>query len=171
MPFTERSGPTRAAILAAARRRFSDDGFERTTVRAVAGDAGVDPSMVMRYFENKDGLFNAAIAVDLQLPDRMLRTETMNPVGDMTVVVEQGINGETLLRNQRTLNGPPGAIVRMAPPPANADAEAQAVRNARADLARTVLVMLLTSPASRVPLVTNGSPTIWPMRMRGLREA
>src|SRR5690349_1554947 len=51
MPFTERSGPTRAAILAAARRRFSDDGFERTTVRAVAGDAGVDPSMVMRYFE------------------------------------------------------------------------------------------------------------------------
>jgi AcrR family transcriptional regulator len=69
MPFTERSGPTRAAILAAARRRFSDDGFERTTVRAVAGDAGVDPSMVMRYFESKDGLFNAAIAVDLQLPD------------------------------------------------------------------------------------------------------
>ena len=69
MPFTERSEPTRAAILAAARRRFGDDGYERTTVRAVAGDAGVDPSMVMRYFENKDGLFNAAIAVDLQLPD------------------------------------------------------------------------------------------------------
>jgi AcrR family transcriptional regulator len=69
MPFTERSEPTRAAIRAAARRRYSDDGFERTTVRAVAGDAGVDPSMVMRYFESKDGLFNAAIAVDLQLPD------------------------------------------------------------------------------------------------------
>jgi AcrR family transcriptional regulator len=69
MPFTERSEPARTAILAAARRRFGDDGYERTTVRAVAGDAGVDPSMVMRYFENKDGLFNAAIAVDLQLPD------------------------------------------------------------------------------------------------------
>ena len=69
MAFTERSEPTRTAILAAARRRFGDDGYERTTVRAVAADAGVDPSMVMRYFESKDGLFNAAIAVDLQLPD------------------------------------------------------------------------------------------------------
>ena len=69
MPFTERSGPTRAAILAAARRRFTDDGFERTTVRAVAADAGCDPSMVMRYFRSKDGLFEAATDVDLQLPD------------------------------------------------------------------------------------------------------
>jgi hypothetical protein len=95
-----------------------------------------------------DRQLTGEVTVDLQLPDKMLRTETMNPVGDMTVVVEQGINGEKLLRNQRTLNGPPGAIVRMAPPPATADAEAQAVRNARAEMARTVLVMLLTSPSS-----------------------
>ena len=95
-----------------------------------------------------DRQLSGEVTIDLQLPDRMLRTETMNPVGDMTVIVEQGINGEKLLRNQRTVNGPPGAIVRMAPPPANADAEAQAVRTARADLARTVLVMLVTSPSS-----------------------
>jgi AcrR family transcriptional regulator len=69
MPFTERSQPTRTAILAAARRRFTEDGFERTTVRAVAADAGVDPSMVMRYFQSKDGLFDAATDVDLGLPD------------------------------------------------------------------------------------------------------
>jgi hypothetical protein len=95
-----------------------------------------------------DRQLSGELTVDLQLPDRMLRTETMNPVGDMTVVVEQGINGETLLRNQRTLNGPPGAIVRMAPPPATADAAAQAVRNARAEMARTVIVMLVTSASS-----------------------
>jgi hypothetical protein len=95
-----------------------------------------------------DRQLSGEVTIDLQLPDRMLRTETMNPVGDMTVVIEQGINGEKLLRNQRTLNGPPGAIFRMAPPPSNADAEAQGIRNARADLARTVLVMLLTSPSS-----------------------
>lgn len=95
-----------------------------------------------------DRQLGGELTIDLQLPDRMLRTETMNPVGDMTVVVEQGINGEKLLRNQRTLNGPPGAIVRMAPPPATAYAEAQAVRNARADMVRTILVMLLTSPSS-----------------------
>ena len=95
-----------------------------------------------------DRQLSGEVTIDLQLPDRMLRTETMNPVGDMTVVVEQGISGDRLLRNQRTLNGPPGAIVRMAPPPANPDAEAQAVRNARAEMARAVLVMLLTSPSS-----------------------
>ena len=95
-----------------------------------------------------DRQLSGELTIDLQLPDRMLRTETMNPVGDMTVIVEQGINGETLLRNQRTLNGPPGAVVRMAPPPANADAEAQAVRNTRAEMARTVLALLLTSPSS-----------------------
>src|SRR5437773_2547536 len=36
------------------------------------------------------------MTIDLQLPDKMLRTESINPVGDMTIVVEQGINGETL---------------------------------------------------------------------------
>ena len=95
-----------------------------------------------------DRQLSGEVTIDLQLPDRMLRTETMNPVGDMTVIVEEGINGEKLLRNQRTVNGPPGAIVRMAPLPANGDAEAQAVRNARADMARTVLVMLLSSTSS-----------------------
>src|SRR5262245_37176535 len=44
-----------------------------------------------------DRQLSGELTLDLQLPDRMLRTETMNPVGDVTVVVEQGINGETLL--------------------------------------------------------------------------
>jgi hypothetical protein len=95
-----------------------------------------------------DRQLNGELTLDLQLPDKMLRTESLNPVGDVTIVVEQGINGETLLRNQRTINGAPGAIIRMAPPPANADAEAQAIRNARADMTRMVLALLLASPAS-----------------------
>jgi AcrR family transcriptional regulator len=69
MAFTARSQPARQAILAAARHRFTHDGYERTTVRAVASDAGVDPSMVMRYYQSKEGLFSAAIDVDLHLPD------------------------------------------------------------------------------------------------------
>jgi hypothetical protein len=95
-----------------------------------------------------DRQMSGDVTVDVQLPDRMLRTESANPVGDMTLIVEQGINGEKLLRNQRTLNAPPGAVIRMAAPPANADAEAQAVRNARADMTRFVLGLLLTSPSS-----------------------
>lgn len=69
MAFTQRSEETRAAILAAARRRFAADGYERATIRAIATDAGVDPSMVMRYYGSKDGLFAAAVDVDLRLPD------------------------------------------------------------------------------------------------------
>lgn len=64
-----RSDVTRSAILAAARERFAADGYERATIRAIARDAGIDPSMVMRYYGNKEGLFAAAVEFDLHLPD------------------------------------------------------------------------------------------------------
>lgn len=64
-----RSDTTRAGILAAARERFAADGYERATIRAIAKDARIDPSMVMRYYGNKEGLFAAATSVDLRLPD------------------------------------------------------------------------------------------------------
>lgn len=68
-PPARRSDATRAAILEAARSRFAAEGFRKATIRAVAADAGIDPSMVMRYFGSKDGLFAAAVDVDLRLPD------------------------------------------------------------------------------------------------------
>ncbi|WP_036963071.1 TetR family transcriptional regulator [Promicromonospora kroppenstedtii] len=64
-----RSDVTRASILDAARARFAADGYERATVRAIAQDAGIDPSMVMRYYGSKEGLFAAVIDVELVLPD------------------------------------------------------------------------------------------------------
>jgi AcrR family transcriptional regulator len=69
MSFTARSRPARDAVLAAARRAFAAQGYERATVRAIAADAGVDPSMVIRYYGSKDDLFRAATEVDLALPD------------------------------------------------------------------------------------------------------
>ena len=40
-------GPdTRGQILDAARKSFADKGFGGTTIRAVAGEAGVDPALV-----------------------------------------------------------------------------------------------------------------------------
>jgi AcrR family transcriptional regulator len=62
-----RSDPTRARILEAARRRFARRGYGGTTIRAVAADAGIDPAMVMRYYGSKDGLFAAAVDIDLDL--------------------------------------------------------------------------------------------------------
>jgi AcrR family transcriptional regulator len=68
MAFTERSEKTRTAILAAARQLLAERGYEATTIRAVAATAGIDPSMVMRYYGSKEGLFAAAVDVDLHLP-------------------------------------------------------------------------------------------------------
>ncbi|MEU3853893.1 TetR family transcriptional regulator [Streptomyces sp. NPDC029554] len=64
-----RSEDTRSAILMAARERFATDGYDRATIRAIAKDAHIDPSMVMRYYGNKEGLFAAAVSIDLSMPD------------------------------------------------------------------------------------------------------
>jgi AcrR family transcriptional regulator len=60
---------TRADLLAAARRRFGTEGYDRTTVRAIAADVGVDAAMVLRYFGSKQELFAAAADLNLDLPD------------------------------------------------------------------------------------------------------
>jgi AcrR family transcriptional regulator len=60
---------TKAVILAAARERFAESGYEAATIRAIAADANIDPSMVMRYFGNKEQLFAAAAEFDLRFPD------------------------------------------------------------------------------------------------------
>lgn len=73
------SDETKAAILAAARERFSTVGFQGATIRAIAADAGIDPAMVMRYYGNKDKLFAAAAEFDLRFPD--LATTDRTQVG------------------------------------------------------------------------------------------
>ena len=60
---------TRADILSAARRRFATEGFERTTLRAIAADVGVDAALVIRYFGSKQDLFATATEFTIKLPD------------------------------------------------------------------------------------------------------
>ena len=48
---------TREQIAAAARRQFAELGYERTTIRGVAEEAGVDPAMVHHFFDSKQRLF------------------------------------------------------------------------------------------------------------------
>ena len=52
---------TREAILTAARESFLAQGYEGTTIRAVARTAGVDPALVSYYFGSKGDLFGAAV--------------------------------------------------------------------------------------------------------------
>lgn len=52
---------TRQAILLAARALFSQDSYERVTVRKIAARAGIDAALVIRYFGSKEELFLAAL--------------------------------------------------------------------------------------------------------------
>lgn len=56
---------TRAALLDAARIRFTAQGFEGTGLREIAADVGVDPALVSRYFGGKRGLFAEAMYVEI----------------------------------------------------------------------------------------------------------
>jgi AcrR family transcriptional regulator len=60
-----RPGPTttREAITSAARAQFSELGYDRTTIRGVAREAGVDPALVLRFYGSKDALFREVMAL------------------------------------------------------------------------------------------------------------
>lgn len=58
---------TRAALLTAAQTLFSTRGFANTGVRDVAELAGVNSSLVGRYFGSKQGLFRATLEQALDL--------------------------------------------------------------------------------------------------------
>jgi AcrR family transcriptional regulator len=48
---------TRDAILRAARTQFGELGYDRTTIRSIAAQAGVDPALVLHFFGSKQRLF------------------------------------------------------------------------------------------------------------------
>jgi AcrR family transcriptional regulator len=56
------SEATREALLRTARQVFDEVGYERATTREIGERADVDPALIARYFDGKEGLFLAAIA-------------------------------------------------------------------------------------------------------------
>jgi len=56
---------SRDAVLAAAKQRFATEGYEKTTLRAIAQDAHVDPSMVLYLFGSKEALFRESLRLIL----------------------------------------------------------------------------------------------------------
>lgn len=59
---------TRQALLRAAHDRFTRLGYDRTTLRDVAADVGVNLALIKRYFGSKEGLFKAALASTPRFP-------------------------------------------------------------------------------------------------------
>jgi AcrR family transcriptional regulator len=68
-----RPGPsgTREAILAAARRQFAAQGYDRTSMRGIAAEAGVDQALVAHFFGAKQRLFVEVVRLPFE-PSQVL---------------------------------------------------------------------------------------------------
>jgi AcrR family transcriptional regulator len=66
---------SREAVLSAAKHRFATEGYEKTTLRAIATDAHVDPSMVLYLFGSKEELFRESLRLILD-PDVLIAALT-----------------------------------------------------------------------------------------------
>lgn len=66
-----RPGPTttREAIAEAARRQFAELGYDRATLRGIAGEAGVDAALVVRFYGSKEALFREVMALPPAVAD------------------------------------------------------------------------------------------------------
>lgn len=66
-PRGRNAAATRQAILNAARQCFGHEGYDQVGVREIAALAGIDPSLVNRYFGSKEGLFAEAVSAKFDL--------------------------------------------------------------------------------------------------------
>ena len=119
----------REAILAAAARQFSELGYDRTSMRAVAAEAGIDQALIAHYFGSKHELFIAAVEFPLD-PAKIL-PEVL--AGDRTSI------GERLARVQLTLLEDPDARRRLTGLVRAAASEPEAARMLREFLMRAVI--------------------------------
>ena len=143
--------PILAAAIAdhpTAREQFAERGYDSTTIRSIAGEAGVDPALVHHYFGSKDQLFALAV----QFP--------MVPSEFVPQLVVGGVDGlgERLLRRFLELSSrDPAPIVGLI---RSATSHEYAARMLREFLTREVLERLaqaleMPQPRLRAALVAS----------------
>ncbi len=72
---------SREAVLAAAKKRFATEGYDKTTLRAIAKDSHVDPAMVLYLFGSKAELFRESLRLIVD-PDVLVAAITGGPDDD-----------------------------------------------------------------------------------------
>src|SRR6185503_15512002 len=58
-------------IAEAARRQFAELGYDRATLRGIAGEAGVDAALVVQFYGSKDALFREVMALPPTVAEAM----------------------------------------------------------------------------------------------------
>ncbi|GAA2551474.1 TetR/AcrR family transcriptional regulator [Mycolicibacterium diernhoferi] len=76
----------RDRILHSARELFSRNGFDKTSIRAIAADAGIDGALVHHYYGTKQQLFAAAIEIPID-PMRVITPLRETPVDQIGTVL------------------------------------------------------------------------------------
>ena len=84
---------SRAEILRAAQRLFAEQGYEATTLRKIAAEAGVDSAMIVHFYKSKEGIFRAVL-------DQLSRA--LPSLSGDAVFGEGGLSAETLARTYLT---------------------------------------------------------------------
>jgi AcrR family transcriptional regulator len=79
---------SRQEVLQAAREAFADHGFNGATVRDIAKRAGVDPALVLQFFDSKEGVFVAAMELPFE-SEQVVAT---------ILSADRGRLGETMVR-------------------------------------------------------------------------
>src|SRR6476619_6194693 len=78
---------TRAKVLAAARRLFSEQGYEGATIRDIAAAAGMSTGAVFANFADKSDLFRAIMVADMEA-----LSEKMREAGERSRGVEDALS-------------------------------------------------------------------------------
>lgn len=88
------------------------------------------------------------VQFDLALPDKMIRIETMNPIGSIEITRTEAINGNDVWMDQQTSGGG-GAMVMIKRPGGDSPQGQEMQKNSvRADFARTTIGLLLSTLSS-----------------------
>lgn len=74
---TGHSEQVRAALLAAATRQFLRDGYEVTTVRSIANEAGMTTGSLYHFFSSKEGIFEQLVRDVFEVTMQMSRQATV----------------------------------------------------------------------------------------------
>lgn len=59
---------TREQIVAAARNQFGERGYDGTTIRGIAAQAGVNPALIHHFFGSKEQVFAATLNLPIDPP-------------------------------------------------------------------------------------------------------
>ena len=132
---------TRAAIAAAARRQFATLGFDRTSMRQVAIEAGVDPALVSHFHGTKQQLFLDVIELPFE-PDEVLPAVLEGPRDELGTRIATFVLGvlETQDGRQRVVG-----LIRAA------SAEPEAARLIRELLTRELMLPLARAAGTSDP--------------------